>query len=57
MKGRAPQGRQLGDKHLEVVEAADVILHVAGHWAAVEYIQENRRVERQVWVQTRTQQV
>jgi hypothetical protein len=57
MKSRAPQGRRLGDKHLEVVEAVDVVLHVAGHWAAVEDIQENRRVERQVWVQTRTQQV
>jgi hypothetical protein len=31
MKSRAPQGRQLGDKRLEVVEAANVILHVAGH--------------------------
>jgi hypothetical protein len=57
MKGRAPQGRRLGDKRLEVVEATDVVLHIAGHWAAVEDIQENRRVERQVWVQTRTQQV
>jgi hypothetical protein len=57
MKGRAPQGRRLGDKRLEVIEAADVVLHVAGHWAAVEGIQENRRVERQVWVQTSTQQV
>jgi hypothetical protein len=28
---RAPQGRRLGDKRLEVVEAADVVLHVAGH--------------------------
>jgi hypothetical protein len=31
MKSRAPQGRRLGDEHLEVVEAADVVLHVAGH--------------------------
>jgi hypothetical protein len=31
MKSRAPQGRRLGDKSLEVVEAADVVLHVAGH--------------------------
>jgi hypothetical protein len=31
MKSRAPQGRRLGDKRLEVVEAADVVLHVAGH--------------------------
>jgi hypothetical protein len=31
MKGRAPQGHRLGDKRLEVVEAADVVLHVAGH--------------------------
>jgi hypothetical protein len=43
MKSRAPQGRRLGDKRLEVVEAADVILHVAGHWAAVEGIQEDRK--------------
>jgi hypothetical protein len=57
MKGWAPQGRRLGDKRLEVVEATNVILHVVGHWAAVEDIQEHRRVERQVWVQTRTQQV
>jgi hypothetical protein len=57
MKSRAPQGRRLGDERLEVVEAADIVLHIAGHWAAVEGIQENRRVERQVWVQTRTQQV
>jgi hypothetical protein len=40
MKSRAPQGRRLGDKRLEVVEAADVVLHVAGHWAAVEDIQD-----------------
>jgi hypothetical protein len=46
-KSGAPQGRRLGDKCLEVVEAADVVLHVAGHSAAVEDIQENRRVERQ----------
>jgi hypothetical protein len=32
MKSRAPQGRRLGDKRLEVVEAADVVLHVAGHF-------------------------
>jgi hypothetical protein len=57
MKSRAPQGRWLGDKRLEVVEATDVVLHVAGHWAAVEDIQENRRVEMQEWVQNRTQQV
>jgi hypothetical protein len=31
MKSRAPQGHQLGDKRLEVVEATDVVLHVAGH--------------------------
>jgi hypothetical protein len=31
MKSRAPQGRRLGDKRLEVIEAADVILHVAEH--------------------------
>jgi hypothetical protein len=36
MKSWASQGRRLGDKRLEVVEAADVFLHVAGHWAAVE---------------------
>jgi hypothetical protein len=57
MKSWAPQGRRLGDKRLEVVEAVDVILHVAEHWAAVEDIQENRREESQGWVQTRTQQV
>jgi hypothetical protein len=34
-----------------------VVLHVAEHWAAVEDIQENRRVEMQEWVRTRTQQV
>jgi hypothetical protein len=38
MKSWAPQGRRLGDKRLEVVEAADVVLHVAGHWATVEDI-------------------
>jgi hypothetical protein len=31
MKSWAPQGRRLGDKRLEVIEAADVVLHVAGH--------------------------
>jgi hypothetical protein len=31
MKSWAPQGHRLGDKRLEVVEAADVVLHVAGH--------------------------
>jgi hypothetical protein len=31
MKSRAPQGHRLGDKCLEVVEAADVVLHVAEH--------------------------
>jgi hypothetical protein len=32
MKSWAPQGRRLGDKRLEeVVEAADVVLHVAGY--------------------------
>jgi hypothetical protein len=31
MKSWAPQGCRLEDKHLEVVEAADVVLHVAGH--------------------------
>jgi hypothetical protein len=25
----APQGRRLGDKRLEIVESADVVLHVA----------------------------
>jgi hypothetical protein len=44
MKSWAPQGRRLGDKRLEVVEAADVVLHVAGHWAAVEGIR-NRTEE------------
>jgi hypothetical protein len=44
MKSRAPQGRRLGDKRLEVVEAADVVLHIAGHWAAVEDIR-NRTEE------------
>jgi hypothetical protein len=29
MKSWAPQGRRLGDKRLEVVKAADVVLHVA----------------------------
>jgi hypothetical protein len=38
MKSRAPQGRRLGDKRLEVVETANVVVHVAGHWAAVEDI-------------------
>ena len=28
---RAPQGRRLGDEHLEVVEVADVVLHVVGN--------------------------
>jgi hypothetical protein len=44
MKSRAPQGRWLGDKRLEVVEATDVVLHVARHWGAVEDIQ-NRAEE------------
>jgi hypothetical protein len=44
MKSWAPQGRRLGDKRVEVVEATDVVLHVAGHWAAVEDIQ-NRTEE------------
>jgi hypothetical protein len=43
MKSWAPQGRRLGDKRLEVVEAADVVLHVAGHWAAVEDIQQEQQ--------------
>jgi hypothetical protein len=30
MKNRAPQGRWLGDKRLEIVESAGVVLHVAG---------------------------
>jgi hypothetical protein len=29
MKNRAPQGRRLGDKRLEIVESADVVLHIA----------------------------
>jgi hypothetical protein len=36
MKSGAPQERRLGDKRLEVVEAADVVLHVAWYRAAVE---------------------
>jgi hypothetical protein len=38
MKNKAPQGRRLGDKRLEVVESADVVLHIARYWAAVEDI-------------------
>jgi hypothetical protein len=51
MKSGAPQGRRLGDKHLEFVEAADVVLHVAGHWAAVENIR-NRTESREASVST-----
>jgi hypothetical protein len=40
MKNRAPQGRRLEDKRLEIVESADVVLHVARYWAAVEDIPE-----------------
>jgi hypothetical protein len=38
MKNRAPQGRRLGDKRLEIVESTDVVLHVAWYKAAVEDI-------------------
>jgi hypothetical protein len=31
MQSGAPQGCRLGEKCLEVVEAADVVLHVAGY--------------------------
>jgi hypothetical protein len=40
MKNKAPQGRRLGDKPLEIVKSADVVLHVAGYWAAVKDIQK-----------------
>jgi hypothetical protein len=47
MKNRAPQGRRLGDQRLEIVESADVVLHVAWYWAAVEDIpKEDRRVKK-----------
>jgi hypothetical protein len=29
MKNRAPQERRLGDKRLEIVKSADVVLHVS----------------------------
>jgi hypothetical protein len=38
MKNRAPQGRRLGDKRLEIVKPADVVLHVTWYRAAVEDI-------------------
>jgi hypothetical protein len=28
MKNRAPQGRRLGDKCLEIIKSADVVLHI-----------------------------
>jgi hypothetical protein len=47
MKNRAPQGRRLGDKRLEIIESADVVLHVAWYWAAGRrYPKENRKVEK-----------
>ena len=58
MKSRAPQGRRLGDKRLEVVEAADVILHVAWYWAAVEDFQRwQKSRESKCEYTTCTQQV
>jgi hypothetical protein len=44
MKNRAPQRRRLEDKRLEIVKSADVALHVAWYWAAVEDIP--RRTEK-----------
>jgi hypothetical protein len=44
MKSGVPQGCRLGDKRLEVIEAADVVLHVAWYWAAVEDVR-NRAEE------------
>ena len=45
---RAPQGRRLGDKCLEVLVllvALSELPRVGKNWAAVEYPQEEKRVE------------
>ena len=48
---RVPQGRRLGDEHLEVLVVLVVLValselpRVGRNWAAVEYPQEEKRVE------------
>ena len=50
---RAPQGRRLGDEHLEVLVvlvALSELPRVGRNWAAVEYPQEEKVEKRQGWV-------
>ena len=51
----APQGRRLGDDRLEVLVlpvAPGELLHVAGNWAAVEYIQRRKKRVEEASVST-----